>query len=316
MRRLTTYDLGLLLCLTMAGCRGERPAVAAQAEPLTVEVHSPSATRIEGAAEGDGFGAAIAIDGPTAVVGAPGAGPSRAGRVHVLEADATGWHGVTVLAPSTITPGARFGAAVALDGDLAVVGAPHDNGGAGADQGAVYVYRRVGRTWTEEARLERVGGAAGDEFGAAVATSMGRLLVGAPGAIGLHRFETERGAAHVYRNEMGTWVHEASLRHVMACWGDCCPTVDPSDCTEVAFPVDDRLGSAVTFHNGDALAGAPGVEFAIAGFTRGESNAENRGAVATFRLGPDGWAQISLRSVGSHYGPGEQGRALASEGDA
>ena len=56
---------------------------------------------------------------------------------------------VTKLLPADGEPSAQFGLAVALDGEIAAVGAPWDadvNGTAGS----VYIFGRTGGTWSEQ----------------------------------------------------------------------------------------------------------------------------------------------------------------------
>ena len=45
-----------------------------------------------------------------------------------------------------------FGATLAVDGDLAVIGATHHQNGNGAT-GAAYIYKRQGSNWVEEEKL-------------------------------------------------------------------------------------------------------------------------------------------------------------------
>ena len=46
-----------------------------------------------------------------------------------------------------------FGRSVAIDGDIAVVGAPNDDGTAGSNQGSAYIYERSGPGWIFKAKL-------------------------------------------------------------------------------------------------------------------------------------------------------------------
>ena len=71
----------------------------------------------------------------------------------------------------------RLGAAVALDGDLAVIGGPRPST---SHPGRAYVYRHDGNGWITEQVLTAAGGQAGDEFGDAVDTDGQRLIIGAP----------------------------------------------------------------------------------------------------------------------------------------
>ena len=91
------------------------------------------------------FGYAVAISGDRIVVGAPGE-PFRSGRdagmVYVYRRSATGWVYESELEDTQPDPGARFGAAVAIDGNQIAVGAPGDTRGSGEGRGSVSLFRR------------------------------------------------------------------------------------------------------------------------------------------------------------------------------
>lgn len=99
------------------------------------------------------FASAVAISGRTLVVGAPGTGrgPGAAvGQVYVYELTAAGWWQTQSLAPPRGQSGERFGAAVALSGDLLAVSAPQHLSGVEEGnflRGEVYVYSRQGSLW-------------------------------------------------------------------------------------------------------------------------------------------------------------------------
>ncbi len=73
---------------------------------------------------------------------------------------------------------ARFGAAIAIDGDIAVIGSPHMDGAAGANQGAAYVYRGHPGHWEHLATLTPSDAEAHTLFGNSVAISGSTILVG------------------------------------------------------------------------------------------------------------------------------------------
>ncbi|GIU88799.1 MAG: hypothetical protein KatS3mg009_3314 [Acidimicrobiia bacterium] len=110
-----------------------------------------------------------------------------ANATEVYERDASGWRHTATLTPSPGAPGDGFGAAVALSGQFAVVGAPGTDVAGRADAGAAYVFQRVGTgDWVPRARLVAPVPAAGARFGAAVDASAELwIVVGAPGA-GVH----------------------------------------------------------------------------------------------------------------------------------
>jgi len=94
-----------------------------------------------------------------------------------------------------------------LDGDLFAAGAIGDDPACPLDpncnSGSVYVFRRAGGVWSEEAKLANSDGAFGDQFGHDVAVSGDRVLVGA--------HLKEAGAAYVYRFDGASWSEEQKL---------------------------------------------------------------------------------------------------------
>lgn len=71
-----------------------------------------------------------------------------------------------------------FGYQIDIDGDFAVVGAPHDNYG-GKAAGAVYVYQLVDLAWQKIATLSPSDGEPNDFFGGSIAISKNFIAVGA-----------------------------------------------------------------------------------------------------------------------------------------
>src|SRR5574338_329426 len=116
------------------------------------------------------YGLGLAIDEQSVVAGASLQGDG--GAVYIFDRNGT----ATLTGP---TPREGFGCAVAIAGDLLVVGA---NGAYSNEQlaGACYVYRRsASGTWVEHCRI--MGSVAGEAFGSAVATDGNRFVVSAPG---------------------------------------------------------------------------------------------------------------------------------------
>jgi hypothetical protein len=165
-----------------------------------------------GGAANDQFGFSVALSGDTALVGAPlrdvGANADQ-GSAYVFVRAGTTW---TQQAQLTAAGGAasdQFGAAVALSGDTALVGAPLDDVGANADQGSAYVFTRSGTTWTQQAQLTATGGSAGDQFGYAVALTGDTAIVGAYlDDVGAN---TDQGSAYVFTRSGTVWTQQAQL---------------------------------------------------------------------------------------------------------
>lgn len=164
---------------------------------------------------GDGLGFSVALDGDTLLAGAPFADDGL-GAVHVFMPTIEGWQEVQRLTAPQRRTGALFGAAVALDGDQAAVGARLDDG-AGDRAGAVWTFRRIGGVWGVEQQLPAPGLAAGDELGISVALDGDALAVGARFAdVGA----PDTGAVYRYRRRGGQWRFEQRLKAAVPAAGD------------------------------------------------------------------------------------------------
>ena len=108
-----------------------------------------------------------------------------------------------LLKTSTLTgvEGDKFGYAVAVEGDIAVIGAYQDDGN-GADSGAAYVFTRVEGVWTQAAKLTASDGAAYDNFGISAAVDGDTVVVGAPGNDGAG---ADSGSVYVFVKPTGGW---------------------------------------------------------------------------------------------------------------
>ncbi len=188
-----------------------------------------------GAAQGDCFGYSIAMSNSLLVVGAPSLFPSEApGRVHLFSRVAGEWVHMQRLNGSQAGRGARFGQSVGVQGTRIVIGSPEDLNP--ADTGKVYVFELSANDpdegWSEAAVLRASDGAGSDRFGAAVAVSADRILVGAPRHGG-----GNAGAAYMFRRTPdGQWVEEAKF----------------------TGPSGSQAGSAVALSDGLAVIGRPG----------------------------------------------------------
>ena len=187
-----TYSL---LGLLVAGSLGMPSALALQVtEDLTLLAPDGQAD--------DRFGAALAGSGALLLVGAPGADDlgQASGSAYVLVAD-TGAQ-VHELHAADGAAGDGFGATVALDGGLALVGAPSADV-AGADSGAVYVFDAG--TGAQLHKLVPADAATGDLFGGAVALADGLIVVGAIAADGVG---PDAGAAYLFDAATGAQLHK------------------------------------------------------------------------------------------------------------
>ncbi len=119
------------------------------------------------------FGRSVDMDGALMVVGSQG-------RAEVFRLSDNVWiHEQTLTPPDDVHGG--FGTAVAVEGSRIVVSDAGHNG----DEGAFYVFNRVGRSWTPDPNnpvlLQRHPPQAGARFGVSIDVSGNRIIVGAPG---------------------------------------------------------------------------------------------------------------------------------------
>ena len=208
----------------------------------------------------DFFGRSVALsgDGNTLAVGAqregssgtgvgsvPNEGASESGAVYVytrVGAGATAWAFQSFVKASNTGAFDIFGWSVALnsDGNTLAVGAMFENSsgtGVGSvpnegasDSGAVYVYTRVGSTWSFQAFIKASNTGASDRFGVTVALSGdGNVLaVGAvdeaSSGVGVGGVPDEgasqSGAVYVYTRAAGAWSQQAFVKASNTGMGD------------------------------------------------------------------------------------------------
>jgi RHS repeat-associated protein len=143
--------------------------------PQTAEL-----TSSDGAAS-DAFGNSVSVSGPTVVVGAAAhavSGHAGQGAAYVYGQSGTTWPQTAELTSSDGAASDAFGDSVSVSGPTVVVGADAHAVSGHADQGATYVFAQSG-TWSQTSELTSSDGAAGDQFGRAVALSGTTVAVGA-----------------------------------------------------------------------------------------------------------------------------------------
>lgn len=133
---------------------------------------------------GDRFGTAIAVDSlGQLIIGAPlrdEGGKLNAGAAYVFALDDQGWQQTAQLTADPIRAGDQFGASVAIDDQLAVVGAPLRNEYAVNNNGAVFAFEKAGQQWQAAGVLSSVQLGAGDKLGYTVAIAGEHVVAGAP----------------------------------------------------------------------------------------------------------------------------------------
>jgi hypothetical protein len=151
-------------------------------------------------ATNDYFGGAIAIDGDLVAVAAyqDDTGATNAGTVYIYDRS-SGTPTVPVWTIPNPAPNSQdqFGNALALSGNLLVVGAAKNDAGTATDAGSAYVFDLSATSPAVPlAVLDNPSPAAGDLFGYAVALSGSRVAVGSPG--NTVNSVAVAGSVHVY----------------------------------------------------------------------------------------------------------------------
>ncbi len=142
----------------------------------------------------DLFGTALSLSGDVAIVGAPRHGRSGAAYVFSRDPASGEWSQDALIPAPSPFPDSEFGAAVEIDGEIALVGHP----GTAESRGILVEYTRddARGTWTEQDRIAPRVRTIGDRFGSALAIRENEMLVGAPGTDqgrgGIHRFVRNR----------------------------------------------------------------------------------------------------------------------------
>ena len=167
---------------------------------------SPSAPQ-----EYDSLGSAVALDGDTAVVGAEAGLVGPSGYACVFTRSGAAWTEQARLQPGDLHGDDFFGFSVALSGDGAAVGARGQDlsDPSNDNHGAVYVFRRTGSAWSQEARLTAPDGALGASLGWSVAMSGDVVVAGAPAAD--PPLAGAPGVALVFARQAGAWHRVAKL---------------------------------------------------------------------------------------------------------
>lgn len=185
----------------------------------------------------DAFGSSVSRSGTRVIVGAPGdddQGPSS-GSAHIFRFVAGSWQHEAKLIGSEVNGLEQFGHAVAIDGNVALIGA------VGSYPATAYVFRFDGAAWVEEAQLSPSGSVfeSSNQFGASVSLVGNFALVGMSSGY-RHPFgRTDAAFLFQYNQQQNQWVQVRKF--------------EASDGGR-----DDLLGSAAAMHGSTILVGSPG----------------------------------------------------------
>ena len=228
------------------------------------------------------FGWSVDVDGDVAIVGAMGIGERR-GSAYIFRRSGHEWREEARLTSSHVGSPALFGWSVAIQGDIALVGAP----GLFFNQsfprpGRVTAFHRTSAGWEEGQVLMSPDPCSVDEFGVSLDLDDEFAVIGSTGACTF----LEGGRAHVFRRNNRRWSTVAEFSA-------------PSDLRRNGF------GGAVAIKGGLIAVGAE----------RQDTSGPDCGGVFLYRRAGDRWA---LNAEVSVDGTGERlrfGHALDLHGD-
>lgn len=107
------------------------------------------------------------------------------------------------------TEDAWFGLTVAISGRIALIGAMNAAVNGKPSQGAVYVFEKAGDFWVQTHKLVASDGAAGDQFGGAIALLGKTAVITAP--LATINGKTWQGKAYVFSASGTTWAQKQTL---------------------------------------------------------------------------------------------------------
>lgn len=245
------------------------------------------------------------------------------GAVYVFQRQAVGdWQLTHVLKPGYPDAGDRFGHAVAVYEDVIAVSAFYEDSAStgingiednelAPDSGAVYVFRRQGSDWMQEAYIKAQSNVLGndgyhDAFGDQLRLDGDQLLVSAP-------FDdinaADDGSVHLYEMDGSAWQYATSLSSSLAQSGD-------------------NFGSAIAIHEDLIAVGAPGDDSDLKVLTNADGIGElvtlfedespfltiDSGAVHIFEKNNDSWAQQAYMKASNADAGDRFGSAVSLSG--
>jgi len=256
----------------------------------------------------DSFGFVLALHRDTLVVSAPYEDSnatgvngnqndnslSGAGAVYVFVRTGSTWTQEAYIKASNPGVDDNFGRSVAIYEDTLVVGAPYEDSNAigvngnqannsEPESGAVYVFRRSGSQWSQEAYIKASNTEMGDRFGTAVAIHGDILAVSAPnegsGSRGIGGVQSNNdmpgsGAVYVFSRAGSTWSQQAYIKASNADAGD-------------------GFGASLAIHGDTLVASALGESSSSSGVNGDQSKNDlgESGAVYVFLQSGSSWSQ-------------------------
>ncbi len=280
------------------------------------------------ATKNDLFGLSVAVDGSTAVVGAPGTVGDDSDSAYLYTKDSSGvWTQIAKLTDDDSATDDGFGYSVAVDGDTVVVGAPNDvtpvvenpmDPGDYANTGSAYVFVKPASSggWadidvSDAVKLTASDANGGDRFGHSVAVDGDAVLVGAQGGDSVGSDDVSivnSGSAYLFTKPASS-----------GGWAD----IDVSDAAKLTASDangGDRFGWSVALDSDTAVVGAPNDVTPVVENPMDPGDYANTGSAFVFVKPSGGWVNgnetAKLTAPISDAGAGDWfGTSVAVDGD-
>jgi hypothetical protein len=164
---------------------------------------------------GDNFGCLVALssDGNTLITGSviDDNDYTDSGSAYIYVRSGSLWSQQAKLLPSDQGQGDLFGSCVAVSGDGNTVAiSSHFDDDKGSESGSVYIFKRTGSSWAQEAKIVPVDGASNDRFGFYVSLSRDGNTVAAAAFLD-DDAGVDSGSVYVFVRSGSTWSQQAKL---------------------------------------------------------------------------------------------------------
>ena len=232
---------------------------------------------------GDFFGTSVSLDGEYAIIGASrdDDNGNMSGAAYIFQRDGAEWIERTKITPGDPFGGDEFGEAVAISGDVVIIGSiKEDDMGSGS--GAVYIFQRFGTIWSERDKLSASDGSSGDQLGFSVSID-GNVAVA--GAYLSDSNGNNSGSAYVFEQISNEWTEVSKLQ--------------ASDGAE-----DDFFGYSISLSN----------EFVVVGAYQDDDNGPDSGSAYFFEQEGSNWVQREKLTSSDGASGDEFGVAVAVNG--
>jgi len=146
---------------------------------------------------GDEFGFIVRFGGDYAVIVAisDDENGENSGSAYMFKCNDNIWEEEAKLLASDGAAWDRFGSSAITNGQYTFIGAGSDDNSNGVNAGSVYIFKRVGTTWTEKTKLLASDGSSLDSFGCSISISGEYMLIGA------FRDDDKTGSAYIIKKE-------------------------------------------------------------------------------------------------------------------